>query len=321
MESGPGCSRDVEDRIAAVAAGQHALVTRQQLMQLGLSRSAVARRVASGRLQVMHRGVYLVGPLKPRWATELAAVLAGGPLAVLSHTSAQAAWAIGAGEGGQQVHVSVPGSGRGRRPGIRFHRVGPLADDERAVVHGIPVTSPARTLVDVAGMVGSRELERAVAVALREGLISLPELAALPRRYPGRPGMGLIQALAGDLEGPRLTRSEAERRCIELFCEAGIEPPHTNVSMGPYELDLFWPDEDVAVEIDGWAHHSSRPRFEGDRRKDAWLRARGIEVVRVTWRQITRDRLATAVQVAQILTLARAQRSAARQSGPARQAP
>jgi very-short-patch-repair endonuclease len=213
-----------------------------------------------------------------------------------------------------EVHLSVPGSGRSRRPGIRFHRVAQWTDDERAVVDGIPVTSPARTLLDMAGMVGVRELERAAAFAMREGLIDSRELARLPERYLRRPGLAMVRSLLRDLEGPSFTRSEAERRCLDLFREGGLPRPHSNVPCGPYELDLFWPDHGVAVEIDGRAHHSSRPRFEGDRRKDMWLRSRGIQVIRLTWGQITRDALASAVQVGQVL--ARAQQSPTRGAGP-----
>lgn len=128
----------------------------------------------------------------------------------------------------------------------------------------------------------------------------------------------MLRALIRNPSGAAFTRSEAERQCLDLLRAAGLRSPHTNVSVGPYELDLFWADESVAIEIDGRAHHSSRARFEGDRRKDAWLRARGIEVIRLTWRQITREGIATAVQVGQTLALARARRGAAVEAGRVR---
>jgi very-short-patch-repair endonuclease len=311
-----GSSRRLQDRIASVAARQHGVVTRSQLMGLGLSRSAIARSLEAGRFQLLHRGVYLVGLLKPLRATEMAAVLAGGPKARISHTSAACLWRMGPVEPPSVVHVSVPGGGRGRRPGIHFQRVIQWADDESTAVDGIPVTSPARTLVDLGGMIGSRELERAVAFAMREGLVDSEELGTLPERYPRRPGMASLRSLLRDLEGPSLTRSEAERCCLDLLQAAGLPRPHSNVPVGPYELDLFWPDHGVAIEIDGRAHHSSRPRFEGDRRKDMWLRVRGIQVIRLSWRQITRDAVASAVQVGQVLALARAQQPPPRGTGP-----
>ena len=298
--------REVEEKLGALAGGQHGVLTRSQLLQLGLSPAAIGRHLESGRLRPLHRGVYLVGPLTPDHALEMAAVLAGGTTAVLSHLSALRLWRMRQARVAGPVDVTVPGSGRGRRPGIRFHRVHRLADHERGVLDGIPVTSPARTLVDVAAVLGSRELELAMAVAEREGLISCQELAALPGPYGGRPGMSALRALLRQQAGPDLTRSEAERRCLALLRAAGLPRPRVNVPVGPYELDLFWPDEALAIEVDGRAYHTSRSSFEGDRRKDSWLRARGIQVVRLTWRQITRDSIATAVEVGQILAFAQA---------------
>lgn len=291
------------------AARQHGLVTRAELLELGVSPTAIGRRLKSGRLRSVHRGVYRVGPLEADRAAEMSAVLAGGSAAVLSHTSALRMWGMRRGEPPHPVHVSVPEGGRDRRPGIVFHRVQALADDERTVVDGIPITAPARTIVDAAGMVGRRDVELACARAEREGLITSEALAALPDRYAHRPGMAMLRAVLGEQTEPHLTRSEAERRCLDLLRAGGLPRPHANVAVGPYELDLFWPEEGVAIEVDGRKHHASRPRFEGDRRKDAWLRARGIQVIRLTWRQITRHATATAVQVGQALALARERRA------------
>jgi hypothetical protein len=276
-----------------------------KIIELGVSRAALGRRLRSGRLRPLHAGVYLMGPIELDRAAEMAAVLAGGLAARLSHTSALRLWKMLVMDAPRPVHVSVPGTSRSR-PGIVFHRVSTLADDECAIVDGIRVTAPARTIADVAGMLGRREIELAAPVAEREGLIGAEEFARLPDRYPRRPGMALLRTLIGEQTGPHFTRSEAERRCLDLISVGGLPRPHSNVAVGPYELDLLWPDEGVAIEIDGWKHHSSRAQFEGDRRKDSWLRARGIEVIRLTWRQITRDAIATAVQVGQTLALAKA---------------
>lgn len=324
---------DQERRIQDRAGRQHGIVTRRQLIEAGLSSAAVGRLLKAGRLRAVHRGVYLLGPMKPDRATEMAAVLAGGPSAVLSHTSAASLWGYGpdhparstdrertnglhrSGEHRSSttlpgpIHIIVPGSGRGQRPGIIVHRIMKLASDEHTLVDGIPVTSPSRTLVDLAGLLGSREVERAVAAAEREGLITSEELAQLPERYRRHAGIGVLRSLILEQSAPEFTRSEAERRCLDLLRTAELPVPHTNVPVGPYELDLFWPDAGVAVEVDGRAYHSSRRRFEGDRRKDAWLRARGITVVRLTWRQITRRPIATAVEVGQILARAETRRS------------
>jgi very-short-patch-repair endonuclease len=113
--------------------------------------------------------------------------------------------------------------------------------------------------------------------------------------------MPALRAILERSGGPALTRSRAEEAAVALIRKAGLPAPHTNVAVGPYELDIFWPRERVAVEVDGFRHHSSRPRFENDRRKDAWLRARGITVLRLSWRQLTEEAVATAVQLGQAL--------------------
>lgn len=306
-------SRELEERIAALAARQHGVVTRGQLIEAGLSPWAVAHRLRSGRLRRLHGGVYLVGPLMPAHAREMAAVLASGPDAVVSHFSAasfRGIWMerMDAAEKSDAapVHVAVVGANRGNRPGIRVHRVVRLDRDEWTIEDGIPVTTPERTLADLAGMVGSRELEGMLAKAEREGLVGRESLAALPARYRGRPGMPALRAILNHQDGPALTRSEAEERFLVLLRQAGLPSPETNVRIGPYEIDFFWRAEHIAVEVDGFRHHSLRPRFEGDRRKDAWLVAQGIQVVRLSWRQITQRAMATVVQVGQ--TLARAGR-------------
>lgn len=295
-----------EERIAALVGRQHGLVTRPQLIGLDLSSSEIGRRVASGRLRPLHRGVYQVVPFDSHRTAEMAAVLAGGPSAVLSHISAIALWGLLRIDRPNPVHVTLPGSGRGSRQGIVFHRTTSLTADERTEVERIPVTTPARTIVDAAALLGIREVESAIATAEREGLIEAAELAALPRRYAGRAGAPMLRALLEAGADPHFTRSEAERRCLELLRTAKLPRPHANVLVGAYELDLFWPDANLAIEIDGYGYHSSRARFEGDRVKDSYLRARGIQVMRLTWRQITREPTATAVLVGQALSRAHA---------------
>jgi very-short-patch-repair endonuclease len=184
------------------------------------------------------------------------------------------------------------------------HRVARLDQDEWSMVDGIPVTTPARTLADLAGVVGSRELELAVARAEREGLVSGECLSGMLRRYRNRAGARVLRAVLQRRGGPALTRSEAEDRFLSLVRTAALPPPETNVRIGSYEIDFLWRSEGIAVEIDGYRHHSSKPRFESDRRKDTWLLAGGIKVIRLSWQQITRDGIATAVQVAQALALA-----------------
>lgn len=204
------------------------------------------------------------------------------------------------------VHITVVGGNRGQRPGIFVHRVARLETDERAVRDGIPVTAPGRSLIDLAGMVGTRELEHAVARAEREGLVTLAALAKLVDRYRGRPGAPALRHVLRDRGGPALTLSEAEELFLALAREGGLPDPETNVPVGPYVLDFLWGKERIAVEIDGFRYHKRRPQFEGDRRKDAWLHTVGITVLRFTWRQVTRERVATAIRIGQALAIAAA---------------
>ena len=298
-------SREVEDRIAAAAARQHSIVTRDQLLAAGLSSYAIGRRLRSGRLRPVHRGIYLVGPLVPPLALEKAAVFACDPGAVLSHLSAASLW-------GQQpplvstepIDVSVTDANRGRRPGIRVHRVVRFNADERTILHSIPITTPGRTLLDLADVVGRREMEAAVARSEREGLVDRVALSALLARHRGRPGTRALRAVLEISGGPALTRSEAEAMFLALVRKAGLPVPETNVKLGPYEIDFLWRSAGIGVEVDGFQYHSSRPRFEGDRRRDARLMAAGISVVRLSWRQITHEAMATAVQLGQALVRA-----------------
>jgi very-short-patch-repair endonuclease len=306
----------IDSRVAEMAARQHGVVTRVQMLAAGCSGSAIDRRLEDGRIRRLHRGVYRVGPVMAAHAHEAAAVLACGPHALLSHLSAIAIWdpppgrdrrRVAAGRPpGDEVDVTVVGGQRRSRPGIRVHTVRRLDADERTIHAGLPITTPARTLLDLAGVVGPRELERAVARAEREHLVDRATLESLLDGHRGRVGTGALRAVLNREGGPALTRSEAEADFLELVRRAGLRAPRVNVNVGPYEVDFLWKPEGVAVEVDGFRHHASRPGFEGDRRKDAWLLGQGIQVIRVTWRQIQREPLATVTHVAQVLARVRA---------------
>lgn len=315
-----GRARTTEEIVNAHARRQHGVVTRAQLLEAGLSAGMVRHRLDAGRLLRLHQGVYRVGPLRAEWEQEMAVVLACGPSARISHSSALellladadshtagaaartgAAASVNGAAGESPVDVTVGPGGRAFRRGVRVHRARRLSPDERTECKGIPVTTPARTLVDLAAIFGEKELERAASRLVRAGLV---EPATLERRlgeWRGRPGIPALRAILAREGGPSFTRSEAEAAALALMRTAGLPAPQTNVGMGPYELDFYWPRERLAVEVDGFRHHSSRPRFEGDRRKDTWLRARGINVLRLSWRQITEQAVATAVQLGQAL--------------------
>lgn len=323
----------MERRIQDQTRHPHGVITRRQLIRLGLSPGAVQRRIAAGRLERLHRAVYLVGPVLPPHARPLAAVLACGAAAVVSHRSAARLWTLlpAPESAAEPVQVSLVGGHGESRAGIAVHRIRALPDDERRTLHGIPLTSPARTLLDLAGAValrgsghdadpgrarapsgpgkaGVREVEAALARAERERLVRPGEMEALVSRYCRRPGTPLLRRLLKQQHGPALTRSEAESRFLELVRRAGLPAPEANARLGGFEIDFLWRDLGVAVEVDGYRFHRARARFEGDRRRIARLASRGIQVIPLTWRQIVDDGTATAVLIGQSLVQAKYRR-------------
>jgi very-short-patch-repair endonuclease len=274
--------------VAALAARQHGVVTTRQLQRAGITDDAIRRRVESGRLTRLHRGVYLVASLPAQFTPEMAAVLACGAGAVLSHHSAAALWGIRPPHRGE-VHVTVAKRRPRQRRGIRVH----AAFEVQGTRHqGIPITTPARTVRDVASLLTQRDFDRAVE-------------RALVLRLPGRAEIEALQ------EEPSITRSEAEARLLELIVRAELPRPLTNVKVHGYEVDLHWPSHGLVVEVDGFAFHSTRAAFERDRLKDARLQAHGLRVTRVTWRQIAATPEAVLVRLAGAL----AQNSATPSSG------
>jgi len=282
--------------VAALAARQHSVVTGEQLAAAGLGQHAIARRVRDGRLRRMHRGIYLAAPLPAPLTPEMAAVLACGDSAVLSHESAAALWGLRPRPDGD-VDVTVAGRRVRPRRGIRIHSARELAAARR---HGIPVTTPARTLLDLAAHLPQRELDRAVEEAQLKRLVTRSALAQCRSGHRG--AKALEAALRYE---PALTRSEAEARLLGLIRAAHLPAPLTNVRVGRYEVDLLWPAEGLAVEVDGYAYHSSRQAFERDRLRDAELQAAGLRVMRVTWRQIVHAPEALVARIAAALATAR----------------
>jgi very-short-patch-repair endonuclease len=199
------------------------------------------------------------------------------------------------------VDVTVAARDCGRRSGIREHRVRALARADVRRRERLPITAPARTLLDVAGVVDADALGRALNEAVVQRLTSEAELRALLERSKRRLGSPALRDLLERLQGPTLTRSEAEGRLLALLDRAQLSRPETNVKVGRYEVDLLWRRERLVVEVDGFAFHSTRAAFERDRVRDAELQARGLRVVRITWRQIVDEPEATIARVAILL--------------------
>ena len=269
--------------IGAIAERQHGLVTRAQLSELGLGSRAIDHRLHRGLLRPVHRGVYTIGHrLLTQHGRWMAAVLACGPGAVLSHRAAAALWRI---RGGTAVEVTVP-TAKHARGGIRVHR-SDLPADETTTHHGIPTTTVPRTLLDLSAVVRRDELRSALRQAEQLRLTDPLTLGDLVARHPHRRGIASARWVLAQLElGLGLTRSELEERFQAFLIDAGLPLPSTNATIEGYEVDCVWPQHRLIVELDGRAVHDAADSFEADRARDRRLEAAGWRVVRITWRQL-----------------------------------
>jgi very-short-patch-repair endonuclease len=269
--------------LAALAAGQWGVVSAAQLAALGFSAAGVTRRVQAGRLHRLHRGVYAVGhrslAVQGRW---LAAVLACGPGAVLSHRSA-AHWNLLA-TSATRVDVTAA---RGRRgaPGIRLHRSRSLDAQDTTTHQGIPITTVAKTMLDLAAALPAHRLERALAQAERLHLYDHAALTQIIERANGHRGQRALQHAVA--QEPAFTRSDLEARLLALTRQHGLPAPLVNhILAAPdhprLEVDFCWPAHQLIVETDTYQTHGTRADFEHDRRKDAALAAAGYTVIRFT---------------------------------------
>jgi very-short-patch-repair endonuclease len=253
-----------------------------------VSSRTIDHLLARGLLHREHAGVYAVLQTAPvALSRESAALLASGERAVLSHTSAAALWGlIPERDGPVEVTVACRGTGRSR-PGINLHRSASLLRRDVRIHRGLPVTSPAWTLLDLAACLDSRSYERAFDEALVvRRLVRRNQLADVQRRANGRRGAALMRALLERRRGSRITHSEAERLCLEIIRKAELPEPRTQVRIGQYTVDLLWPDHGVAFEIDGYQFHVSRFAFDRDREKDTALKAAGVDPNRLSRDQI-----------------------------------
>jgi predicted transcriptional regulator of viral defense system/very-short-patch-repair endonuclease len=291
--------------IAELAARQHGVVARWQLAALGVTPSLIEARIGAQHLIRLHRAVYAVGHRQLRieghW---LAAVLACGPGAVLSHREAAALHGLRP-SNRSRIDVTTPRRIRRARPGIELHHSATVDARDVTTVEGIPVTVVARTLVDLASVVSSDH----VAKALREAEhLRIADIAAIERamgRTRHRPGRGHA-TLRGVLEqhrrlGTQLTRSALEDAFLAL-CETHELPrPRTNVWIGAHEVDALWTDERVAVELDGWARHRGRRAFQHDRQKGNAVTRMGYRLLRFTHDDVVRRPAATAAEINALL--------------------
>jgi very-short-patch-repair endonuclease len=275
-------STATDSAIARVAARQHGLVTRAQLLDMGLTPSGIQHRRARARLHGVHCCVYAVGCLvMTAHARALAAVLACGPDAVLSHRSAAGLWELVPAPG---TPVDVIAVGKRQHRGVVAHRSRTLAPGDVARRWGIPVTTPLRTLVDLADVVDDATLDRAVNEALLLRLVRREDLAGARARAPGRQAVTRLQPFVEVEDAP--TRSVLEDAFLALVERHGLPRPEVNQRIAGYEVDMLWRAERLVVELDGRAAHDRSQAFERDRERDAELMGAGFRVVRITWRRL-----------------------------------
>jgi hypothetical protein len=273
-----------ESRVWALARERHGVVTRGQLLELGMTRNAIEHRVGRGRLHAVHRGVYAIGrPQLGAYGRWMAAVLSCGPQAVLSHESAAALWRIRP-ETATETQVSVRAGKRCRSAGVAVHRRPALVDSE-VTRHGrIPVTTPLRTLIDIAPRLERSALEAAINEADRRGLTGEQLRATLDRRQR-TPGTRELRQIL-HRETFVLTDSELERRFLPLARAGGLPLPETDREIAGFKADFCWPKLGLVVETDGLRYHRTPAQQARDRLRDQAYAVAGFTTLRFTHSQV-----------------------------------
>jgi Protein of unknown function (DUF559) len=273
--------------IRELAERQHGVVARWQLLELGLGRRLNQDRAEAGILIPVFQGVFALGhervSQRGRW---MAAVLASGPGAVLSHGNALALWGMRGAHGDIEVLRRSGGVHR-RRPGIRLHQTRSLPGNHVTVEMGIPVTTPERALLDMAGRLDAKQQERALVEGDKRGCVCWPELQRIVARGRGKKGIGRLRRVALEVD-PRAaeTFSPMEIDFLALCREFAVPLPQVNVLVEGFLVDFHWPAARVVVETDSYGHHANRPAFEDDRERTVALTTVGHQVHRATYRML-----------------------------------
>lgn len=248
----------------------------------------VERRQEAGRLHRLHYGVYAVGHVDVSLQGRcLAAVLAGGRGALLSHYSAAWLWGLSK-QKPVPIHVTVP-QPRRRRPPIRLHYARNLVAADRGLQEGIPVTAVPRTLLDLAAVVRPESLKRLLTRSEELKLFEFEAVEDVLARNGGHHGAGRLRRAVATYRPPAFTRSETERRLLALLEGAGLPRPATGYNECGHELDFYWPELRFAVELDLFETHGTRESFESDRLRQEDLKLTGVEMIRVTGRRLERE--------------------------------
>jgi very-short-patch-repair endonuclease len=299
-------SSSADRRVARIATGQHGVVTVTQLLEAGLSREGIKRRARRGALHRVHRGVYRVGHRAPSTEAHcLAAVLACGEGAVLSGQAAAFVFGL---VKGRPPRPEVTAVAWRRVAGVITHRARHLDPRDVTSYRFIPITTVARTVLDLAGSLSLGELARACHEADVRYRVGAAEVDAALARRPNVPGAGkLHEVFHGDA---RVTLSKLERDFLAVLRSAGLPLPETNRLVGGRYVDCRWPEHQLIVELDGYRFHRSRHAWEQDRRREREARARGDEFRRYTHGDVGDDRTLMLAELQQLL-------ASPAQSGPA----
>lgn len=293
----------LDHQIAAIASRQGGVISRAQLFALGLTASAIAGRLRTGRLHRVARGVYAVGH------THLCgdahcwiAILTMGEGAALSHRSAAALWGM-LPRPATVVHVTVPGrGGRSRRKGLRIHRPTALLPEDLTVRHDFPATSLARTFLDIAATEPRRVVERALDGADTERVFDRRLLEARIPRGSGVAGARLLWSVLDEhLPGTTISRSDYEEGMLALCRRYALPHPVMNQHIGMWEADFLWPDYRLVVEVQSTKYHATSQRMARDSIKEGELMAAGYLVLHVVDRHIVHEPERVATLVAGVL--------------------
>jgi len=310
----PNGGRKREDpldrRISEVALGQHGAIAVRQIVELGLSASAVRARVGIGRLHGVRTGVVAIVPpqLLTRRGRIMAATLACAPGTAASYRAATALYELRLAMR-RWIDVTAPGSTGRRRPGIRVHSGVTLTAADVTVIDNIPCTTLARTLLDICEDATRREVERALDVAEQQRLLDIRAVDDVLARANGRRGAKLLRAvLAEHRAGSTLTRNKLEEAFLAICRAAGLPPDAVNTWI-PFpdrsgaEADFLWRTQRLIVEVDGRDPHTTRRAFDSDRRRDQRLMLLGWRVARFTWRQVIHEPASAAATLCGLLNV------------------
>jgi very-short-patch-repair endonuclease len=302
--------QNLDERLRSLANRQHGVISRAQLLHLGLTPSAISHRRRQGWLHLLHCRVYSIGWADPdRYGRWMGAVLACGRDALLSHQSAAELWEIRkAGPG--PIEITLTTASKRRVDGLAIHRRTVLGPPDRRARHGIPVTSPTRTLADLALRLSTVDLESAVNEAARLDLIDPERLRGELENMRGEAGTKTLLRLL-DRQVFRLTDSELERFFLRLVRGAHLRVPETGVWLNGFRVDFFWPELGLVVETDGLRYHRTPAQQAQDRRRDQVLTAAGLTTLRFTHAQIHFERGEVRATLLRVVASLSARRAAA----------